>query len=97
MASLTPLDQRRAALDGLRAALSAGYRGASPEAFALAEEAVVRSGLRELDAALGGGFPRGIVATLEGATLGPAMPTAQQRRSVAHDSAPSSPVPLGAG
>jgi hypothetical protein len=67
MASLTPLDQRRAALDGLRAALSAGYRGASPEAFALAEEAVVRSGLRELDAALGGGFPRGIVATLEGA------------------------------
>ena len=37
------------------------------------------------------------VAPLEGAGLGPAMPTAQQRRSVAHDSAPSSPVPLGAG
>jgi RecA/RadA recombinase len=67
MASLTPLDQRRAALDGLRAALSAGHRAASPEAFTLAEESVVRSGLRELDAALGGGFPRGIVATLEGA------------------------------
>ncbi len=66
MASLTPLDQRRAALDGLRAALSAGHRAASPEAFTLAEESVVRSGLRELDAALGGGFPRGIVATLEG-------------------------------
>ena len=37
------------------------------------------------------------VATLEVSALGPAMPTAQQRRSVAHDSAPSSPVPLGAG
>jgi RecA/RadA recombinase len=68
MASLTPLDQRRATLDGLRAALSAGHRAASPEAFTLAEEAVVRSGLRELDAALGGGFPRGIIATLEGAS-----------------------------
>jgi RecA/RadA recombinase len=66
MASLTPLDQRRATFDGLRAALSAGHRGAAPEAFTLAEEAVVRSGLRQLDAALGGGFPRGIVATLEG-------------------------------
>jgi RecA/RadA recombinase len=66
MASLTPLDQRRATFDGLRAALSAGHRAASPEAFTLAEEAVVRSGLRELDAALAGGFPRGIIATLEG-------------------------------
>jgi hypothetical protein len=37
------------------------------------------------------------VAPLEGAALGPAVPTAQQRRSVAHDSAPSSLVPLGAG
>ncbi|MBD5633396.1 MAG: hypothetical protein IAI49_02855 [Candidatus Eremiobacteraeota bacterium] len=67
MASLTPLDQRRAALDGLRAALSAGHRAASPEAFTQAEESIVRSGLRELDVALGGGFPRGILATLEGA------------------------------
>ncbi len=66
MAPLTPLDQRRATLDGLRAALSAGHRAASPEAFTLAEDAVVRSGLGQLDAALGGGFPRGIVATLEG-------------------------------
>ncbi len=66
MASLIPLDARRTALDGLRAALSMAHRGAAPEAFALAEDAVVRSGLGELDAALGGGFPRGIVATLEG-------------------------------
>lgn len=66
MASLLPLDARRAALDGLRAALSTVHRAASPDAFTLAEEAVVRSGLGDLDLALGGGFPRGIVATLEG-------------------------------
>jgi hypothetical protein len=62
----SPGDPRRAALEGLRAALSAGYRAASPEAFTLAEEGLVRSGLPDLDRALGGGFPRGIVATLEG-------------------------------
>jgi len=67
MHSPAPLDQRRATLEGLRAALSAGYRGASPEAFTLAEESVVRSGLGTLDLALGGGFPRGVIATLEGA------------------------------
>ncbi len=67
MASLTPLDAKREAFAGLRAALSVGHRGASPEAFTLGEEAVIRTGLRELDAALGGGFPRGIIATLEGA------------------------------
>lgn len=66
MASLTPLDSRRAAFDGLRAALSVAHRGASPAAFALTEDAVVRSGFGELDRALGGGFPRGIIATLEG-------------------------------
>ncbi|GAC1304252.1 MAG: hypothetical protein NVSMB19_14930 [Vulcanimicrobiaceae bacterium] len=66
MALRTPLDPKREAFDGLRAALSVAHRGASPAAFALAEEAVIRSGLRELDAALGGGFPRGVVATLEG-------------------------------
>jgi len=66
MVSPMPLDQRRAALDGLRAALAAGHRGASPEAFTQAEASVVRSGLGSLDAALGGGFPRGTIATLEG-------------------------------
>lgn len=66
MASLTPLDSRRAALDGLRATLAATYRGASPEAFTLAEDAVVRSGFGDLDRALGGGFPRGVIATIEG-------------------------------
>jgi recombination protein RecA len=66
MASLVPLDRRHATLEELRAALSAGYREASPEAFTPAEESVVRSGLGSLDAALGGGFPRGVLATLEG-------------------------------
>lgn len=67
MASLPSSDRKREAFDGLRAALSVAHRGASPAAFTLAEEAVIRSGLGELDAALGGGFPRGVVATLEGA------------------------------
>jgi recombination protein RecA len=57
---------RKAALAGLRATLSVAHRTAAPEAFTLAEEAVVRSRLPELDAALGGGFPRGVIATLEG-------------------------------
>jgi hypothetical protein len=59
-------ESRLQALAGLRAALAATHRSASPEAFVLAEEAVVRTAFRELDAALGGGFPRGILATLEG-------------------------------
>jgi len=66
MAFPLPLETRRAALDGLRAALAAEHRASSPEAYTLAEESVVRSGLRTLDAALGGGFPRGVIATLEG-------------------------------
>jgi hypothetical protein len=66
MVSLPAAAPRPTTLEGLRAALSAGHRAASPEAFATAEEALVRSGLPELDTALGGGFPRGIVATLEG-------------------------------
>ena len=37
------------------------------------------------------------VAPVAGAGLGPATPTAQQRRAVAQDTAPRSPVPLGAG
>ncbi|MDQ2908127.1 MAG: hypothetical protein M3R44_02120 [Candidatus Eremiobacteraeota bacterium] len=62
----TSLDPRRVAFEGLRTTLSAQYRSASPEAFTLAEESIVRSGFAELDAALGGGFPRGAMATLEG-------------------------------
>ena len=47
-------------------------------------------------------FPPSVVAAMTvapvvGAGLGPATPTAQQRRAVAQDTAPSSPVPEGAG
>jgi recombination protein RecA len=62
-----PLANRREAFAGLRSALAAGYASATPESFTQAEESLVRSGLGELDAALGGGFPRGVLATLEGA------------------------------
>ena len=58
---------RREALAGLRAALAAGHGSAAPESFTPADEGLVRSGLGDLDTALGGGFPRGIIATLEGA------------------------------
>lgn len=58
---------RREVLAGLRTALAAGYGSATPESFTAAGESLICSGLGELDAALGGGFPRGILATLEGA------------------------------
>ena len=66
MASLTPAQAPHTALDGLRAALSAKHRAASPEAYTLAESSIVRSGFGQLDAALGGGFSRGVLTTLEG-------------------------------
>ena len=64
---IPPALDRRAALDGLRATLAATHRAASPDAFVLVESDVVRTGLAALDTALGGGFPRGVIATLEGA------------------------------
>ena len=46
-------------------------------------------------------MPPSVVATITSAPavggFGPATPTAQHRRAVGHDTAPSSPVPLGAG
>ncbi len=66
MVASTLSDSRREAFAGLRAALASGHRGTTPEAFTLSEEAVVRTGFPELDRALGGGFPRGTIATLEG-------------------------------
>jgi hypothetical protein len=59
-------ERRRETLADLRASLSAGHPGATPEAFTPASERLVRSGLSELDNALGGGFPRGVIVTLEG-------------------------------
>ena len=54
------------AFAALRERLERGHREATAAAFVLGDEALVRTGLDALDAALGGGFPRGTVATLEG-------------------------------
>jgi hypothetical protein len=48
-----------------RSVADGGVRSASPETFTLAEEAIVRTRFPELDTALGGGFPRGVIVTLE--------------------------------
>ena len=60
---------RRDAFAELRATLANAHAEAAPAAFTLAEEAVLRTGFPALDAALGGGVPRGIIATLEGALM----------------------------
>jgi hypothetical protein len=57
---------RRDAFAELRATLASAHGTAAPEAFTLAEESVLRTRFPGLDAALGGGVPRGIIATLEG-------------------------------
>jgi recombination protein RecA len=67
MLSPAPLANRREAFAELRSALAAGHASAAPQGFTQAEVGLVRSGFGELDAALGGGFPRGVLATLEGA------------------------------
>lgn len=54
------------AFAALRERLDRSHREATAAAFALGDEALVRTGLAELDAAVGGGFPRGTIATLEG-------------------------------
>jgi hypothetical protein len=50
----------------LRERLDHRFRDTTPAAFTLAGEAVLRSGVPELDRILGGGFPRGTIGTLEG-------------------------------
>jgi hypothetical protein len=55
------------AFAALRERLERDHREATAAAFVLGEEALVCTGLAALDAALGGGFPRGTIATLEGA------------------------------
>jgi hypothetical protein len=60
-------DPRREAFAGLRASLAKSHGPAAPEAFTPADGSLVRTGFPEIDAALGGGIPRGIIATLEGA------------------------------
>jgi len=56
---------RHEALKGLRGWLAGRHRESSEAAFATAERLIPTS-LPQLDEALGGGFPRGIIATLEG-------------------------------
>jgi hypothetical protein len=55
------------AFAALRERLDRSHREATAAAFALGDEAVVRTGIAELDAMLGGGFPRGTIGTVEGA------------------------------
>lgn len=50
----------------LRERLEREHREATAAAFALGDEALVRTGIGSLDAAVGGGFPRGTIASLEG-------------------------------
>jgi len=54
------------AFTALRERLDRRHREATAAAFARGDEAVVRTGIPPLDAALGGGFPRGTIGTLEG-------------------------------
>ena len=54
------------AFAALRARLDHRHREATPAAFALGDEAGIATGFAELDRVLGGGFPRGTIATLEG-------------------------------
>jgi len=50
----------------LRERFDRRHRETTAAAFALGDEALVRTEIGSLDAALGGGFPRGTIATLEG-------------------------------
>src|SRR6202163_4491280 len=54
------------AFAALRDRLDRRHREATAAAFALGDEALVRTEIAALDAALGGGFPRGTIGTLEG-------------------------------
>jgi recA bacterial DNA recombination protein len=54
------------AFAALRERLNRDHREATAAAFALGDEALVRTELADLDAALGGGFPRGTIGTIEG-------------------------------
>lgn len=57
----------QAAFAELRERLDHRFRETTPAAFTLAGDAVLRSGIADFDRILGGGLPRGTIATLEGA------------------------------
>jgi hypothetical protein len=50
----------------LRERLDHRFRDTTPAAFTLADEALFRSGIAAFDGILGGGLPRGTIATIEG-------------------------------
>jgi cell division inhibitor SulA len=54
------------AFAALREALDQRHRDASAAAFTLGDDVVLRTEIDELDRILGGGFPRGTIAALEG-------------------------------
>ena len=54
------------AFTALRERFDRRHRETTGAAFALGDEALVRTGIDGLDAVLGGGFPRGTIGTLEG-------------------------------
>jgi hypothetical protein len=54
------------AFAALRDRLDRRHRETTAAALARGDDAVVRTGLADLDQALGGGFPRGTIGTLEG-------------------------------
>ncbi len=54
------------AFAALRERLDLRHRETAAAAFVRSEEALLRTELEDLDRALGGGFPRGTIATLEG-------------------------------
>ena len=55
------------AFAALRETLDRRHHEASAAAFALGDDAIVRTHIPEVDRILGGGFPRGTIAALEGA------------------------------
>ena len=65
MLAMEAPSDRHEALAGLKARLRVKHRETSDAAF-VRSEGMLPTGFPELDAALAGGFPRGIIATLEG-------------------------------
>ena len=102
---------RKARFGELRAALSVAHRNAAPEAFVRVPEApagapaavagapadVLASGLGRLDAAIGGGFPRGAISTLEGGAGASAVALRLLARGTARGLAALVELPAGAG
>lgn len=61
-----PLNPRRQAFAELKAGLDARHQQTLLTRFTQDDPSVIRTGFAELDRALGGGFARGTIATLEG-------------------------------